>query len=254
MSWDDLSAFMRAEAPAFVDTLRGVSSKDLVRVEGEQGVQLPKAYRQFVLQMGEDSAGFHLFGPGYNQRFRDVVARLPEQSCPVHEYFMIAYADDASMISPPDHFLDLTRGDAADAPIVMFEGGAGFRRENVRDKGFTFLEQATRRVFAFLAAAHAPERAMLVMRFARDRGKPSTSATVAQLEKMNFHLALLSLPRVSCLRRDRLWILVDVHGGGLGVAINIWSDEPRTLKVVVDQLRLQLPEATVSRPRGSFGT
>ena len=70
MSWDSLIAFVEAEAPSFIAALKGASPEDIARVEEDYRVRLPDHYRRFLLLMGEDGAGFHLFGASQNQRSR----------------------------------------------------------------------------------------------------------------------------------------------------------------------------------------
>jgi hypothetical protein len=251
VSWAGLVAFAQAEAPSFFASLKGVSPVVIAAVEQEYGVRLPDSYRQFLLLMGDDSAGFHLFGSGQNQRFADVVARLPEQSSAVQEFFNIAFADDPSMVSPPDHFLDLTRSDGLDAPIVLFEGGDDFNREDVREKGFTFLEQAYRRIFSYLADQRLTERALFaISNPPPDRSTLSISVVVSALERMHFAVAVQPLARVTCMRRADAWALVDEHLGGRGFAISLWSSDRSAVDVIVDQLLLSFPHATANyRPR-----
>jgi SMI1 / KNR4 family (SUKH-1) len=240
VSWDRLIGFAELEAPSFVASLVGVPLDEIAAIEHQYDVRLPANYKQFLLLMGAESGGFHLFGPNQNQRFRDVVAQLPDESSPVQEYFKIAFAGDDSRVNPPDHFLDLTRSDGIDAPIVMFESGGEFNREEVQEKGFTFLEQTYRRLFAFLAEQRLLQPAMVAV----PTDEHSFTTIVSDLANMNFEVVLPSLPRVSCLRRPGLWAVASVHVAGRGVALNFWSDDARALSVVVDQLLVRFPAAT----------
>jgi len=246
VSWDSLLAFIRAEAPSFAASLEGVALEDIVHVENEYQVHLPESYRQFLLTVGANSAGFYLFGPSQNHRFADVVAQIPEESYPKQDYFKIAYAVD-EMINPSDHFLDLKRSDGVDAPIVMFEGDEEFSVESVQEYGFTFLEHAYRRFFGHLADLPLPEAALVtILNVAPQRNVLSMAALVAVLNEMRFDLALPTLSRVSCLRRDSVWAVVDVHAGGRGLAITLWSKERGTLGAVTDQLSVRFPDAIVT--------
>lgn len=260
MSWDRLVEFVQAEAPSFVASLEGVVADDIVRVEDEYRVQLPATYRQYLLRMGVNSAEFYLFGPSHNHRFADIVERLPEATYPTHEYFKIAYAQDETMISPLDYFLDLKRNDGVDAPIVMFEGGEDeeFVLENVQEHGFTFLEQAYRRLFGHVANLARLERKLLtILSSAPARETLSMAHLVEVLKEMRFDLALPALARVTCLRRGSVWAVVDVHASGRGLAISLWSTERGTLEALTDQLSLRFPDARVTdrgrppRPRHS---
>lgn len=249
VSWDSLMAFVQTEAPSFAASLEGVAQEDIVTVEDRYRVHLPESYRQFLLTLGMNSAGFYLFGPSHSHRFADVVAQMPEASYPVQEYFRVAYVTDSTMISPLDYFLDLKRSDGVDAPIVMFEGDEDeeFVAENVQEHGFTFLEQTYRRFFGHLANLDLPERALLtILSAAPQRDTLSMTALVAVLNEMRFDPALPSLSRVSCLRRGGVWAVVDVHAAGRGLAISLWSKERSTLEAVTDQLSIRFPDARVT--------
>lgn len=252
MSWDSLLAFVRSEAPAFVDSMKGVTRQDIALVETHYRIDLPEAYRQFLLLMGEDGAGFSLFGPSQNQRFRDVIAHIPEASWPVQEYFKISFADDSAMVSPPDYFLDLTRADGNDAPVVMFEDDEEFSREDVQERGFTFLEQLHRRLFGHVANDRLPERALVAVPI--ESNALTMPLLIAMLEEMRFARALDPLVRVRCLRREGMWALVDVDPGGHEFAMSFWSDERSRLAAVIDQLSVRFPDAVaVDRGRSPKG-
>jgi len=250
MSWDSLIAFVEAEAPSFIAALKGASPEDIARVEEDYRVRLPDHYRRFLLLMGEDGAGFHLFGASQNQRFADLVSQLPDDSYPMRQYFKIAYAVNQSMVSQFDHFLDLMRSDGADAPIVMFEPDDEFTPEAVQDRGFTFLEQAYRRLFAHLADERLPERTLFAIpNPSVERGRLSIDAVVAVLGQMHFTIAVEPVPRVSCLRREDMWAQVAVHLDGRGFAVSLWSSERPRLEAVADQLLIRFPDAS-ARNRG----
>ena len=63
--------------------------------------KLPETYRQFLLLM--ENARAFICSAARIQRFL-TWWRGCEESCPVQEFFTIAFADDPSMVSPPDHF------------------------------------------------------------------------------------------------------------------------------------------------------
>lgn len=251
MDWEALTNFIRVEAPDFMVSLQGVPLDDLERTEKAAAIRLPDNYRQFVAMMGRFSAGFSLFSSSESHNFDDLTAALPAESYPGKRYFKIAFPIDDSDISPPDYFLDLSRSDGVDAPIVMFEDIGGFKERDVREVGFTFGEYITRRIFTFLVLDRAPRRAMLVTaRRSREESNASKRAIVALLEKMGFTTVLPDLPRVSCYRRGSLAALVDEVGNGLGVVISFGGDDERALEVVLDQLLERFPDAIVNRPGG----
>ena len=237
MSWDHLVELVRSEAPSLLASVTGVPPLEIAGVEEQYHVRLPEAYRQYLLVMGEDSAGFHLFGPSWNHRFRDVVARIPEDTCPVEKYFKIAYADDAAMISPPDYFLDLTRSDGLDAPILAFEGGEDFNPDDIQQEGFTFLECAYRRLFGHIANSRLPERALMTIPV--HRHAITITALRSVLEATGFAAALEPLARVVCLRRDAVWAMVDLDAEERDFAISLWSRDRASLEALLDQLSVR---------------
>jgi hypothetical protein len=255
MNWESLTAFIVAEDPAFASRLRGVPPEDLDRVEQELGVRLPMDYRQFAAIMGRETAGFYLFGPGENQNFADLVADLPTDSYPADRYFKIAFPSDDSDISPPDYFLDLSRSDDVDGPVVMFEDIGEFTAEEVAETGFTFAEQLTRRIFTFLVLERLPERATMTLgRLSREQAAADRSDAIVLLGRMGFAPVLDDLPRVSCLRRDRLAALVDERVDGFGLAVRLGSPDKHALEVVLDQLLERFPDAIVNRPGGPLAS
>jgi hypothetical protein len=250
MSWDELTQFVRREAPSFLTSVRGVAAKDIATVERQYRVRLPDVYRHFLLLMGADSGDFHLFGPTSGHRFADVVARIPEDAAPVQQFFKIAYADDESMVSPPDHYLDLRRTDGVDAPVVRAEGGEDFNAADVEPSGFTFLEYVYRRLFGHLANARLPERALVTIPVHQH---PMTLTELVSLfEQMKFAAALQPLPRVAGLRREGAWALVDLDASDQDFAVSLWGRDRATIEAVADQLVTRFPGAVVAnRPRPS---
>jgi hypothetical protein len=255
MDWNALVDFIQSEDEGFMAAVRGVLPEELERAEQNNAVRLPASYRQFVALMGRDSAGFCLFSSSESQNFDDLVASLPTESYPAGRYFKIAFPIDESDISPFDYFLDLSRSDGVDAPIVMFEDIGEFRERDVREVEFTFGEQVQRRIFAFLVLEPAPRQAMLVTSNAtREESEASKRAALALLERTGFARVLPDLPRVTCLRRGTLAALVDEIGSGLGVVITLGGDDERTLEVVLDQLLERFPDAIVNRAGGPLAS
>ena len=246
MSWDRLVAFVQMEAPSFMASVKGVSPDEIARVESDYRLRLPDNYRRFLLLMGDDSAGFYLFGRGQDQRFANLITHGSDASYP-ERYFKIARAIDDSLVTRLDHFLDLARTDGVDAPIVMFEtdGDEDFDPDNVIEKGFTFLEHAYRRLFAHVADERAPERVMVAIPSGPGGNEPSSLGDVVRvLEQMRFTLALGPLERVAGLRRGDIWALVATHLDGRGFAVSLWSDERSGLEGPSDQLLIHYPNAT----------
>jgi hypothetical protein len=260
VQWEPLADFIRTEDPSFAASVQGVPLEEIERVERENGIRLPRSYRGFLQMMGRDSDGFDLFGPHRNHRFGDLVERLPARSYPGRSYFKIGLACDPSEISPPDYFLDLTRSDGLDAPIVMFEDDDELELEDfdpgrVRDTPFTFGEQATNRVFTFLVLDRSAETSRIIIGAqSREERRTVNSDVIALLRGMKFDAVLPADPLISTFRRGSLGVLVNVREDLRCVAVNLGGEEGPPVKVVVDQVLGRYPDAAVRGSGGPFGS
>jgi hypothetical protein len=255
MTWDQLTSFIQREDPALAASLRGVPHERVELVEQEYGIRLPETYRQFLFTMGDRSDRLHLFGPGRTQRFDDLVAQLPTRIYPRGQFFKIAAAIDPSEISPDDYFLDLTRSDGVDAPIVAFQDNDDaeieeFVATRVRDMPFTFSEQAAKNFFSILVLDRALDEVLLVV--GPDVDLSGLRASVVEmLSTMGFRPLMPLEDRIMILRRGTLSAVLTVWDPELGtVSIALAGHESRELKIVVEQLVERFPEAAVTHPRG----
>jgi hypothetical protein len=253
MPWEALAGFIRTLDPAFAGSVKGVPADEIQRVELEYRLRLPGMYRDFLETMGKDSGDFTLFGFGQDESFDDLIAEMPDASYPLDRYFRISRAGDNARFGESDYFLDLGRADEDDAPIVRFEETPDFISGHVSEWRFTFAEWVTRQVFSFFVLDRAAARAIVVV--TRDdvaEGQFSKEAVVTLLGRANFEPVLPPLPRVSCLRRGESGALVDLLASGLAIEV-ILAGERRDLEIVVDQLLVRYPSATVTNPDAPFG-
>jgi hypothetical protein len=258
MTWEPLANFIRDEDPALAASLRGVPRERVELIEQEYQLRLPETYRRFLFAMGEDSDGLDLFAPHRVQRFEDLVAQLPSRIYPRQRYFKIAAAIDAtSEISPDDYFLDLSRSDGVDAPIVAFQDTDDaeidvFDPARVRDTPFTFSEQATNSFFTVLVLQRTATAATVAVGPLEDLG--STAAVVDVFRLMGFTPVLPSQGRVITLRRGTLGALLNAWESDFrGVSIALGGQDTVEFEVVLDQLLARFPDAFVQYERNSSG-
>ena len=178
-----------------------------------------------------------------------MIAALPDAYYPVQRYFRISSPTYAAGLGACDYYRPQPRSDAADAPVVEVRGDARLRSRGCYGISFHIRWWVTRRLFRFLVLDRAAERAMIVLGYvSHNEGRTSKGDIVALLGKMNFELALPPLPRVVCLQRGDFGALVDVLADGLGIEIILSAEDRQGLDVVIDQLLIRYPNASVSNP------
>jgi SMI1/KNR4 family protein SUKH-1 len=251
MNWTRVLEFIDSADPSFAAKMRGVQLQDIDACEAGLNIRLPETYRQFLLTMGVHSGDFHPIAASQNHSFYDVMELLPEEDYPADRYFRVSFASDESQISPPDYFLDLARSDGDDAPLVIFEGGGGFKPDSVRDTGFTFGEHVMERVFQFFEFdRRSAAETILISNLPPDEARNRMGTALDLLTRMRFDLVLPPLPRVACLRRGGMSAVVAVRELTSLLRIRISSADRKELSVLVDQILLSLPGAELySRKR-----
>lgn len=244
MNWERALAFINAADPAFSGLIKGVPPADIAAAEAGCGIRLPRAYREFVLLMGADSGRFSATTATQTHQFYEVMALLPDEDYPLDRYFRISFASDDSLISPPDYFLDLSRSDGEDAPLVTFEGGGSFNPDDVRETGFTFGEQVTERIFRFFEFGERSTRERIFIHQVRAADAPARmTAAIELLTLMRLDFALAALPRVACLSRPDASVIVAIREPNELVKVNISSDTAAVGRALADQVVAGLPGA-----------
>jgi hypothetical protein len=250
MSWEVILDFIQSKDSAFLASVQGVPAEVIRGVEEAYRIDLPRGYVRFLSIMGESSGSFAPFAAEQTHSFAELLEHLPE-SLPEGRYFKVSFSDDDQVITPVNYFLDLARSDGEDAPLVMFEQGAGFDPDSAIDDGFTFGEYIAMRVFSFFEfERRAHHSAVLVFRVPPQRGPAQVAAGVQLLASLGFRLVLPPLPRVSCLERGGLAALVSHPATTPVFVINIGGDDAPALKAMVEQVRNGTPNGKV---RGTDG-
>jgi hypothetical protein len=244
MNWQKALEFINAADPEFTEKMKGVPSTNIEAAEAGCQVRLPEAYREFLLLMGVASGGFVATVAGQTHSFYEVMERLPDEDYPLDRYFRVSFASDETQVSPPDYFLDLSRSDGEDAPLVTFEGGGGFNPDEVVETGFTFGEQVTERIFRYFEFNKQPDSDR-VFQLGLDRKEMPLHMTAAieLLGRMRFEHALTPLPRIACLHRPGASAIVAIREPNELVKVNIAAGSLPELRALVDQLLVGLPGA-----------
>lgn len=250
MNWQALMDYIRAKDPALAASFRGVSRREIAACETEHAVTLPSSYVEFLLAMGEDSGGLRPFGPTQEHAFSELVATLPADDYPGDRFFKVAFEADEDALALLDTFLDLTRSDGNDAPLVRFEAGGALPETHEWD--FTFGEVLTRRVFQAVDLRRRSHSARIFVAF-RDLTAAGEirQAAVTLLTRSGLHLALPDLPHVCCLAGDTASALIGVFNETALVDIEVAADSRQPVAGFAESLLAGLPGAELAEPPDS---
>lgn len=142
-----MAAFLRRWAPACLEEAVGLRAEVVDGVQAELGIRLPRLYVEMILDAGAGSGAYRPFGPQLDGGFEALVSLHPPQMYPYQRYFKVARSVDPSLIDPEEVFIDLTRSDGHDAPLVTIDQAGRFQEHHLRDLHETLGECLARNAF-----------------------------------------------------------------------------------------------------------
>jgi hypothetical protein len=119
VDWPQLLAFVEDRMPGLGEKIRGASPAELDALRKRSPLPLPENYVGFLRHFGGADGGFRVFPRHFYLAAEllngSVVGWNPER------YLLIGIMEDKLCEDPLDLFLDLSHGDATDAPLVGLE-------------------------------------------------------------------------------------------------------------------------------------
>jgi hypothetical protein len=226
-----------------------VSEGEIDAVQAQYKIALPSIYVDFLRTMGEDSGKLYPFGKTYSHTFSELVEELPPEGYPPEHFFKVALALEEYNVDLIDIYLDLTRSDGDDAPLVMFETSLKPAPTHVNDYYLTFAERLVYRVFWQLDVSRRKFRADVLVR-GKDASESSkvNQAAATVLTRAGFTAPLPDLRRVGCLTQGSASVLASISGTGRLVKFQVGGDARDALDVPVRELLAAFPGATSSEP------
>jgi hypothetical protein len=240
---------MLAKDPTFAASLEGVSREDVAELELGLSIVLPRGYVDFLTSMGRSSDGFHPFTPLQNHEFDELLDDLPPRNYDADRLFKVSLASDPEEVSPLDYFLDLTRSDGDDAPLVMAPHDGPIQSDSILEIGLTFGEHIMARLFTFLELHRRPENASVVVGgLERRQAQLRRNESLQLLQRIALTPALPPLPRVVCLTSATVSALVNIDEYTRTLEIELGADDRSALVAVVDGVSSRLSGATLLEP------
>jgi hypothetical protein len=241
--------FVARQDAAVAAACVGVPPARIDAVQRQLRVTLPSNYVDFLKTMGESSGGLRVFGPTHIHRFASLIAQLPSSDYPTDRYFKVAFEADAGAVAFADVYLDLTRSNGYDAPLVTFELPLEADSE-IEEEPLDFTEKVIQQLFWLLDVART-EFGAKVLVFAQDASRnvvtTKREATAGLLE----HGCVASLPdspRVACLTRDQAKALISVSEDLDLLTFALGGNSLESLDALVQDLLAVVPDATLREP------
>ena len=249
MNWSQVVDFIKRRDPELASSLVGVSQSEIDAVQAQYRIALPSIYSDFLGTMGEDSGTLFPFGKTYSHTFSELVDELPPEGYPPERFFKVAMALEEYNVDLIDIYLDLTRSDEDDAPLVMFETSLKPAPTHVNDYYLTFAERLIYRVFWQLDVSRRQFRADVLVR-AKDAAESSQAkqAAATVLTSAGFSAPLPDLRRVGCMTQESASVLTSISGTGRLVKFQVGGDGRDALDGPVRELFAAFPGATSSEP------
>jgi hypothetical protein len=248
LDWTRVTDFIASRAPDLAASFVGASRRDVEIAQERSGLVFPSSYASFLVTMGEDSSGLHPFGDSQVHALSDLMAQWPPEDPIPKQFFKIAYESDQFAVAFLDTYLDVSRSDGHDAPIVTFEtpvsGRVDFPQESL-----SFAETVLYRIFWMLEVSVRAFGARIVIFNSRDwGGAKEKDAPAALLTQAGFEFALPELPRVACLSQASASALLSVSDTGRLVAVDLGADNREAVEKLVDELLKRFPDAELQDP------
>lgn len=153
LEWRDIASFLSERVPDFSTHKVGVDRGLVEEAAADLGVELPELYIDMMADIGVSSGSYAPFGRSVDARFAGLRALHPPRSYPQERYFKVARYIASQVpvelqgLDPEEPFLDLTRSDGCDAPLITIDQAGAFRSDHVRNLHETLSACLARNVF-----------------------------------------------------------------------------------------------------------
>lgn len=197
LKWRDIASFLSDRVPDFSTHKVGVERGLVEEAAADLGVELPQLYIDMMVDIGVASGSYAPFGRAVDARFGGLRALHPPRTYPQERYFKVArhiasqVPSELRGLDPEEPFLDLTRSDGCDAPLITIDQAGPFKSHHVRDLHETLSASVARK--AFIPFALAPLRNQAT--FFADVDEPDDAPGLEQeaysvLSSMGYALAM----------------------------------------------------------------
>jgi hypothetical protein len=249
IDWSRVIQFITQRDAALASSLVGVAAGQIESVQAQLGIVFPSAYVDFLRTMGEQSGSVLPFGDTQVHTFSKLVAQFPPEDYPPKRFFKVAFEASPNPIGVFDTYLDLTRADRLDAPLVRFEIALEGESPEILDEPLSFAETLCYRVFWELDMMRRDfDATLLVEDVAPVDALTTKDAAMSALGERGFTVALPDLVRVACLNREALSVLISISDESELIEFHLSSDTREAIDSGIRDLLAVCPAAVVEEP------
>jgi hypothetical protein len=249
LAWSQVIDFIVQHDATLAASFVGVRQSDLEAVQTQYGIRLPSAYADFLRMMGENSGELHPFGETYVHAFSELLEQLPPDGYPAERFFKVAFVAEDLAVDLIDIYLDLSRSDGDDAPLVAFETPLAPNATNFSEDHLSFAERLVYRIFRRLDVDRRRYGAALVVFGAGAwDGRATKQAALNVLMRSGLSAALPDLRRVGCVTRESISVLISDSAPQKLVKFEIGGSSREAIDESVRHLLGAFPEAQLTEP------
>ena len=254
IDWSRVIQFITQRDAALASSLVGVAQGQIDSVQAQFGIQFPSAYVDFLRTMGEHSGSLWPFGETQVHAFSKLVAQFPPDDYPPKQFFKVAFEASQNPVAVFDTYLDLTRADGLDAPLVRFETALEGELPEIWTSRLVLRRHSSTAGFWELDIMRRDFEARLV---AEDLVPPDALTTkdraISALAEGGFTMALPDLVRVACLNHDAFSVLISISDKSELVEFHLSSDTREALDIGMREVLAVCPAAVVDEPPAGRG-
>jgi hypothetical protein len=249
LEWSRVIDFIVRRDAALPSSFVGVRQSEIDAVQAQYRITLPSTYVDFLRTMGENSGELYPFGKTYVHAFSKLLEQLPPEDYPAQRFFKVVFVAEEFAMDPIDTYLDLSRSDGHDAPLVEFETPLGPNETNFSEDHLSFAERFIYNLFRRLDVDWRRYGADIVV-FGRGawNGTEIKQAALNVLTRSGFAAALPDLRCVGCMSRESVSALISVSDKGKLVKFEMGGDSLEAVEESVRDLLAAFPGAKLSGP------
>jgi len=249
IDWSRVIDFIAQRDVALASSLVGVEPSQIEAVQAQFGIELPSAYVNFLRTMGEETGILMPFGDTQVHAFSELIAEFPPDGYPPKRFFKVAFEASQYPVAVLDTYLDVTRSDGLDAPLVRFEIPLENERTELVEAPLSFAETVFYRMFWELDMIRRDFEATLVVQgLSPVDARATKDSAVTSLAELGFTMALPELVRVACLNRESSSLLISISDVNQLVAFRLSGDTREAIDIGMRDVLASCPGAVVSRP------